>query len=304
MNWPAGGIIPYNLFMPAQSAATGVPTVPTVLGDGTITAVVAAPARAADGTLALSLLLPTRVDAERVAGRFLLARCGAQTPDERATQWSIYLRRPLFAAARPQPLPGEPHVLWRLVAPLADDPGQTWLAARQVGEPINVVGPYGSGFPLLPLTRRLLLVADAPHLGIVWPLVDDALDRGGQVSLLLLEDHSGGLAVDALRGGLPLAVEFHRLPAQGAPQELDAALRWSDQVCTAIAAAHLPAIAAAVRRTRVRFDAGFAFSFVAADLACGYGACLACVIPLANGNLTRACLHGPVFDLLELAGRE
>ncbi len=81
------------------------------------------------------------------------------------------------------------------------------------------------------------------------------------------------------------------------------ALRWSDQVCTAIAAAHLPAVADAIRRIRVRFDAGFAFSFVDADLACGYGACLACVVPLANGNLTRACLHGPVFDLLELMGR-
>jgi dihydroorotate dehydrogenase electron transfer subunit len=42
---------------------------------------------------------------------------------------------------------------------------------------------------------------------------------------------------------------------------------------------------------------------VDADLACGYGACLACVVPLANGSLTRACVHGPVFDLLELAGR-
>ncbi len=220
------------------------------------------------------------------------------------------MRRPLFPAAGPQQLPGEPYALWRLTAPLSDDPGLAWLAARQAGETINLAGPYGSGFPLLPLTRRLLLVADAPHLGIVLPLVDAALDRGGQVSLLLLEDNSDAVAVDsdalavaALRRGLPLAVEFHRLPAHGSEQEMDGALRWSDQVCTAIAAVHLPAVADAIRRVRVRFDAGFAFSFVAADLACGYGACLACVVPLANGNLTRACLHGPVFDLLELMGR-
>ena len=190
---------------------------------------------------------------------------------------------------------------WRL--PWHDDPGLAWLAARRAGETVNLTGPYGSGFPLLPLTRRLLLIADAPHLGIVLPLVDEALDRGGQVSLLLLDGGHAPATVDALRGELPLAVEFHRLAAEGWQQEIDGGLRWSDQVCTAIAAAHLPAVADAIRRTRVRFDAGFAFSFVDADLACGYGACLACVVPLANGNLTRACLHGPVFDLLELMGK-
>ena len=188
--------------------------------------------------------------------------------------------------ARSSPLPGRefcpanrtPSGAWRL--PWYDDPGLAWLAARRAGETVNLTGPYGSGFPLLPLTRRLLLVADAPHLGIVLPLVDEALDRGGQVSLLLLDGGPAPAAVDALRGELPLAVEFHRLAAEGWQQEIDGGLRWSDQVCTAIAAAHLPAVADAIRRIRVRFDAGFAFSFVDADLACGYGACLACVVPL------------------------
>lgn len=276
---------------------------PSLLDDGTIAAVVESPARAANGVLTLMLLLPARVDAERVAGRFLLARCGAQSPEERAAQWSIYLRRPLFATARPQPLPGEPYTLWRLAAPLQDDPGLAWLAALRAGETVNLVGPYGTGFPLLPLTRRLLLVADAPHLGFVMPLIDEALDRGGQVSLLLLDGGHAPAAVDSLRGDLPLAVEFHRLATEGCGQEIEAALRWSDQVCTAIASAHLSVIADAVRRIRVRFDGGFAFSFIDADIACGYGACLACVVPLANGNLTRACVHGPVFDLLELMGR-
>jgi dihydroorotate dehydrogenase electron transfer subunit len=286
--------------MPAQVAVTGAPA---ILDDGTLSALVAAPARVENGALTLSLLLPARVDAGRVAGRFLLTRCGAQSPEERASHWSIYLRRPLFAASRPQPLPGEPNSLWRVVAPWQDDPGLAWLAARQEGETVNLAGPYGSGFPLLPLTRRLLLIADAPHLGMVLPLLDEALDRGGQVSLLLLDGGSAPANVDALRRELPLAVEFHRLTAEGRQQEIDAGLRWSDQVCTAVALAHLPSVADAIRRIRVRFDAGFAFSFVDADLACGYGACLACVVPLANGNLTRACLHGPVFDLLELTGR-
>ena len=191
----------------------------------------------------------------------------------------------------PQPLPGEPYSLWQLAAPLQDDPGMAWLAARRTGETINLVGPYGTGFPLLPLTRRLLLVADASHLSIVMPLVDEALDRGGQVSLLLLDGGHAPAAVDSLRGDLPLAVEFHRLSTEGWGQEIEGALRWSDQVCTAIVTAHLPVIADAVRRIRVRFDGGFAFAYIDADIACGYGACLACVVPLANGNLTRAAIE-------------
>jgi dihydroorotate dehydrogenase electron transfer subunit len=276
---------------------------PHLLDDGTITAIVDAPVRTAHGALWLTLLLPPRVDAERSAGRFMLARCGAQSRQERDTQWSIYLRRPLFAAARPQVVGGEQQVLWRLTTPMNDEPGLAWLADRQVGETINLTGPCGNGFPLLPLTRRLLLIADAGRLGLVIPLVDEALDRGGQVSLLLLDAGPDPIDTDTLRAGLPLAVEVHLLGRSAWPQGIDDNLLWSDQVCTAIAAEHLPALAKSIRSTRIRFDAGFAFSLVDADLACGYGACLACVVALANGSLTRACIHGPVFDLLELAGR-
>jgi dihydroorotate dehydrogenase electron transfer subunit len=276
---------------------------PILLDDGTITAVIDMTPRIAYGALWLTVLLPKRVDLERAAGRFLLARCGAQSELERDEQWSMYLRRPLFVAARPQPVAGEQHAMWRLTASISNDSGWQWLAAREVGETVNLTGPFGNGFPLLPLTRRLLLIVDAARLGLVSPLVDEALDRGGQVSLLLLDDGSEPMDGDALRAGLPLAVEVHRLARASWPRGIDESLRWTDQVCTAIPAEHLPALAEMIRSTHIRFDAGFAFSLVESDLACGYGACLACVVPLANGSLTRACVHGPVFDLLELAGK-
>jgi dihydroorotate dehydrogenase electron transfer subunit len=138
---------------------------------------------------------------------------------------------------------------------------------------------------------------------MVLPLMDEALDRGGQVSLLLLDGRPQTIDVDLLRAGLPLAVEVHRVEEADWREGMASGVGWCDQVCTAADGAYLPILAEAVRRGRIRFDAGFAFAFVDADLACGYGACLACVVPLANGSLTRACVHGPVFDLLELAGR-
>lgn len=292
-------MIPYNQVM----SATGTASNPIdQAADGTVAAQLAAAPRIEHGLLWLNLLLPKQGDTEHVAGRFVLARCGAHGPQERKEQWSIYLRRPLFPAGRPRPLGGEPYTLWPFAAPPGDDPGYAWLAAQAAGAAVNLVGPYGSGFPLLPLTRRLLLVADVPHLAVLLPLLDEALDRGGQVSLLLL-DEGRTLDLEGLRAGLPLAVEVHRLGAAEWPAAIDSGLRWCDQVCTAVAGAHLVTLAEAVRRTRLRFDAGFAFAFADADLACGYGACLACIVPLANGSLTRACIHGPVFDLWELAGR-
>jgi dihydroorotate dehydrogenase electron transfer subunit len=279
------------------------PAQPDLYADGTITAEVEAAARTEHGLLWLSLLLPKQVEATHVAGRFVLARCGAQTEAERGEQWSVYLRRPLFPAGRPQPLAGEPHTLWHFAVPAGDDPGYAWLAEQPAGVIINLTGPYGNGFPLLPLTRRLLLIADAPHLGVVLPLMDEALDRGSQVSLLLLDEGGQTFDVDLLRAGLPLAVEVHHVREGEGREGLADGLRWCDQVCIAAGSTQLPALAEAVRRVRIRFDAGFAFAFVDADLACGYGACLACVVPLASGNLTRACVHGPVFDLLELAGK-
>jgi dihydroorotate dehydrogenase electron transfer subunit len=295
-----------------MAAHEGSITLPAVEADGTLTARVEAPARWEHGTLWLSLVLPGAVDSAHAAGRFVLARCGAHSPAARDEQWSIYLRRPLFPAGQPRILPAGQQSLWRFAAAGAGlgraDPGLRWLAAQDPGAPVNLTGPFGSGFPLPPLTRRLLLVADVPHLPLVLPLLDAALDRGAQVSLLLLCENLSGIDVGALRAGLPLAVEVHQaaLAAATSPAgaaDLDQSLRWCDQVCIAVDAAHLPPLAEAVRRVRIRFDAGFAFAFLDADLACGYGACLACVVPLANGSLTRACIHGPVFDLLEIAGK-
>jgi len=65
-----------------------------------------------------------------------------------------------------------------------------------------------------------------------------------------------------------------------------------------------------IQQRRYRLEAGFAQVLVDADLMCGVGACLACVVPTAgggftracvHGRFTRACVHGPVLDLTRLA---
>jgi dihydroorotate dehydrogenase electron transfer subunit len=299
-----------------MSAMIAEQTQPSIHADGTLTAIVAAQPRVENGSLYLALALPTRLEAEQAAGRFVLARCGAQSEWERGEQWSIYLRRPLYVAARGrsgqngQNGQNEDATVWQFCAPAVagdagdvEDAGYAWLAQRRVGEAINLTGFFGNGFPLPPLVRRLLLVTEAARLGLLAPLLDAALDRGNAVSLLLINAAGRPVDVAALRATLPLSVELHTVHRGDWHSSLPPSLRWADQVCVALPASDLPPLAEAIRQGRLRLESGFAFALVESDLACGYGACLACVVPLANGSLTRACVHGPVFDLLELAGK-
>jgi len=269
--------------------------------DGTVTAVVTNPAQRLGDVRVLTLAFPPRQPTERLAGRYLLARCGAQSADERAEQWSIYLRRPLYPIARPRPAhTATPMDIWQVCLPAIDDPGYRWLAALPVGSAINVVGPLGNGFFVPSTVRRMLLLADLATAPRLLPLVDDILDRNGQVSLVV----AGTLSAEPLRAILPLAVEIHqvRSAVDWAATVADG-IRWADQICAALPSTHYSALADQISHLRYRLEPGFALMLAEADLACGFGACLACVVPLANGSLTRACVHGPVFDLLELAGK-
>jgi hypothetical protein len=37
-----------------------------------------------------------------------------------------------------------------------------------------------------------------------------------------------------------------------------------------------------------------------APMACGYGACYGCAVPLADGSLVRLCVEGPVLAATEI----
>ncbi len=263
----------------------------------------------------LALALPPGLlTPEQAAGRYVLARCGAQSPEERAEEWSIYLRRPLFVAGQgrlhsPAEPPGE---AWHFLLPASvtaapGDPGYAWLARRRPGETMNLLGPFGNGFRLHPHSRNLLLLADRREesradldwLALLMPAVHPTLDRGGRVTLLLRQRESP--APELVRS-LPLAVEIQTASSDSEWRALlEPGLAWADQVLAGLPQAGYAELAQAVRQARFRLEEGFVQVLVQADLVCATGACLACVVPLPGGGLTRACIHGPVFDLTRLA---
>ena len=277
--------------------------------DGTLTGVIRpAPARLA-GLNALHLALPPGLIQGTMAGRYFLARCGAQNPSERERQWSIYARRPLFVVharsqtgqeRRGRPVEGDD---WTLaLPPTPDDPGYAWLARLEPGETVNLLGPLGNGFPPPGPVTNLLLLAPVERLPLLLPLIEPTLDRGGRITVLALAKEEADPVRRALLDLLPLAAEL-RL-ATGLDDlfhQLAEILTWADRLCVAMPGLSLARLADLVRERRFRLEAGFAQVLVEADLVCGAGACLSCVVSLANGGLTRACVHGPVLELTRLA---
>ncbi len=279
--------------------------------DGTVTAMIAASPRRLHNATLLALQLPMNTAQGIMSGRYFLARCGAQTVVERTEQWQIYLRRPLFVASRgrlkvEQVEEGEAKdatseiggEIWELILPDSQDPGYRWLAEQTEGASINLIGPLGQGFTLLTHSRNLLLLATADRAANLLALIEPMLDRGGRVTLLV---HSAGTIDNPLLPLLSIPVEV-RLAATDAQwqQQINETLLWADQLCTALPSAMFQPLADAIRQKRFRLEAEFAQVLVEADLACGVGACLACVVPVANGGYTRACVHGPVFELTNL----
>jgi dihydroorotate dehydrogenase electron transfer subunit len=247
------------------------------------------------GAATLRMALPGEVGAANAAGRFLLARCAPADDAARLDDWQVLLRRALFpVAVRRAP---DDTALWEVLLPPADDPGGRRLRRLRPGDALHLLGPLGTGFAPHAHSRALLLLGEAARVPALLPLAETMLDRGGRVALVV---RGGADEVAALAARLPLAVELRPATSADWTEVLAATARWADQVCLALPNDDLPAALETLRRARFRVDEGYAQALVEADIACGYGACLACAVPLARGGLTRACVHGPVFDLLRL----
>ncbi|MFN8494174.1 MAG: hypothetical protein U0350_41630 [Caldilineaceae bacterium] len=270
--------------------------------DGTWDATIAAPLLPLTGASLFTVRLPAGLAQGIMSGRYFLARCGAQTLEEREQHWQIYLRRPLFVATQRQgkreDQAEDKDETWELLLPASPDPGYRWLAKQSVGATVNLLGPLGQGFSLAPHTRHLLLLATAARAATLLALIDPILDKGGHVTLVLYTDKASDNPLLPL---LPIPVEVRLATNEQQWQKhLTETMQWADQLCAAVPAAMFPQLRDLIKRKRFRLEAGFAQVLVEADLVCDVGACLACVIPLASGGYTRACVHGPVFDLVHL----
>ncbi len=181
-------------------------------------------------------------------------------------------------------------------------PGSAALARLGDGDGLLLTGPLGRGFSapreLNPGAAGAILVGGGIGLAPLALLRRELAARGiPERSLLGFRDrtHSGGLELFRC-SELRLASEDGHRGHRGYVTDLLAVMLEGDAAASAaVYACGPPAMLESVR-------ALCAARGVAAELAmespmaCGYGACFGCAVPLREGGYMRLCVDGPVVD--------
>ena len=219
------------------------------------------------------------IASQLTAGRFVMADLGS------------YLRTPLFPARLAPPefdvmvVPAHP------------------AAALSTGQQLELIGPHGRGFQIPSDSTNVLLIASTPYLPILLPLITQSAEARQSVALVLATMGTADLfPLGALPPSLEIRVVTEDNPVgrlQSTARALADLAEWTDCICIADEPATYPALAHALRESRLRPPHGLAQALVVPPIVCGTGACRGCAVAMKHGTKL-ACTDGPVFDLLDL----
>jgi dihydroorotate dehydrogenase electron transfer subunit len=186
-------------------------------------------------------------------------------------------------------------------------PGTQRLASLRPGEGLWVTGPLGRPFSrpaeLGADLAGAILVGGGIGLATLAILRRELADRGVPVRTLLGfrdREHAGG--VEELFGccEVRLASEDGHVGHRGYVTELLAVLLEGDAARTAaVYACGPPAMLETVRALCVERQVSAELA-MEAPMACGFGACMGCAVPLAAGGYARLCTDGPVVNAAEI----
>ncbi len=214
-------------------------------------------------------------------GQYVMVRCGEGC--------DMPLRRPL-SVHRVSP-DGHVGLLLAVVGR-----GTEWLAQRQGGDPLDLLGPLGSGFEVYPESRSLLLVAGGIGIAPLVALAEHAVAAGRSVVLVVGDRSSARIYPERLLPSEVRAVVatedgsagFHGMATDLLPR----LAREADQV---FACGPLAMYRAMSRMSGELGDKPVQV-LLEVVLGCGMGACLGCTVETRQGPRL-VCRDGPVFEL-------
>jgi dihydroorotate dehydrogenase electron transfer subunit len=180
-------------------------------------------------------------------------------------------------------------------------PGTGRLAALEPGEGLWIMGPLGRPFSLpgeLGGSAGAILVGGGIGIAPLAIWRGQLHQRGVPARVLLgFRDraHAGGLDLFDC-SEIRLATEDGHRGHRGYVTDLLAVLLEGDDASTAVVyACGPPAMLEAVRRMCGARGVAAELA-MEAPMACGFGACMGCAIPLQGGGFMRLCLEGPVVS--------
>jgi NAD(P)H-flavin reductase len=175
-------------------------------------------------------------------------------------------------------------------------PGTRRLCELAPGERLWVLGPLGRGFDAPPEGARAVLVGGGVGIAPL-AILQDRLGAGARV-LLGFRDAARAEGA-ALLQGAEVATDdgsrgHHGLVTELLEQEL--ARDGAACVYACGPAPMLEGVRALCERAAVPAQLA-----LEAGMACGFGACFGCAVPVRGGGYVRACVDGPVLDAALLA---
>jgi len=180
-------------------------------------------------------------------------------------------------------------------------PGTERLCGLEVGEGVWVNGPLGNAFSepreLAPGAAGAILVGGGIGVAPLALLRRRFAARGVPTQILLgFRDraHSGGLDDLFSNCQIGLASDDGHLGERGYVTDLLAAmLEGDDAASAAVYACGPPPMLEAVRAMCAARGVACELA-LESPMACGFGACFGCAVPLAEGGYMRLCVDGPV----------
>ncbi len=219
------------------------------------------------------------------AGQFLHIQCGE----------GHLLRRPISVCLC---MEDAPHDTARIVFEVRGE-GTRWLAQRQVGDKLNVLGPLGNGFQITP-EDRLLLVGGG--IGVP-PLLGQAAYTAKKATAVLgFRSADRAMLVEDYQNYCKEVYLCSDDGSMGRHGFVDAQLRdifEKDRDFTAVLACGPKPMLKNVAKVAAEYGVPCQVS-LEERMACGVGACLGCAVQMADGTMKHVCKDGPVFDAKEV----
>ena len=218
-------------------------------------------------------------------GQFVHVKCGE----------GLLLRRPISVCSCQKDVPDD---LLSIAFEVRGD-GTRWLAQRQVGDKLDVLGLLGNGFPMKPEGRYLLV---GGGIGIP-PMRGCAQYTQGRSTAIL-----GGRSKDKIIlkhcfeeecAKVMVATDDGSLGHHGFVDALVRQELGQDKGYDAVLACGPKPMLRNVAKAAEEFGVPCLVS-MEERMGCGVGACLVCACDMADGSRKHVCKDGPVFDAKEV----
>ena len=218
-------------------------------------------------------------------GQFIHIKCGD----------GLLLRRPISVCSC---LEDEPEDLVAIVFEVRGD-GTSWLAQREVGEKLDVLGLAGNGFRVKQDGRYLLV---GGGIGVP-PMLGCARSTCGRSTAVLgFRSQSKSILLNSFQNDCAKVLIATDDGSMGYHGFVDALVRQEleqDRAYDGVLACGPKPMLRSVARVAEEFGIACQVS-MEERMGCGVGACLVCACDMADGTRKHVCKDGPVFDAGEV----